>query len=411
MNIEYISQPFLPEDQWLGHHLRALLMGEEGHFDRFIASVAFIKFSGISRIYSALEAFRNAGGQSVVISGIDHRGTSKQGLTFLREVVDQVFIYHDESPERRTFHPKLYLFEQTNQRAIIIVGSGNLTAGGLFTNYEAHIRIELNLTDDPQNDEDRAFFESVLDKLRVLQDTSSSCVQELTDETFTRIEADLPDEAASESEDAAGDETEDEATEPIPSSTRASSRLFGRSRFPRAPRPDISLDRKRRKSRRGSIGSVATLPGFTIPTATGFWKVLSAFDVSTTSAPGQIIIPIQFRDFFEPLELTKQPDIGGKGRQWEGAFPTQFRDGSFTLNVDARCIVYEPETDHPRQNTECRFTFRNRDILERLRAGDILIFNRTSAGGIQIDVERVTSSDSRHRTLYSRPGGRFGWLS
>ena len=44
-----------------------------------------------------------------------------------------------------TFHPKIYLFKSA-VAADIVVGSGNLTGGGLFANYEAAIRLRLNLT-------------------------------------------------------------------------------------------------------------------------------------------------------------------------------------------------------------------------------------------------------------------------
>jgi TIR domain len=143
---------------------------------------------------------------------------------------------------------------------------------------------------------------------------------------------------------------------------------------------------------------------------TGFWKLLSANDVSTTSSPGQIIVPIVFRGFFEPLSQTKAADGGGKGRQWDATFPVDFSDGSFTRSVKARCIVYEPETGHPRQNTECRFTFRDREILERLSEGDILVFQKTGVERPRFLVEKFAPSDPRVSVL-KRTGARFGWLS
>jgi hypothetical protein len=55
-----------------------------------------------------------------------------------------VFIYHNEYGV--TFHPKLYLF--TNQAAgRLIVGSNNLTEAGLFTNTEAGLQIDAEITD------------------------------------------------------------------------------------------------------------------------------------------------------------------------------------------------------------------------------------------------------------------------
>jgi hypothetical protein len=40
----------------------------------------------------------------------------------------------------------MYLFEIPHQQAVAFVGSSNLTSGGLYTNYEANLGIELDLT-------------------------------------------------------------------------------------------------------------------------------------------------------------------------------------------------------------------------------------------------------------------------
>ena len=43
-------------------------------------------------------------------------------------------VFHNPLPH--TFHPKLYLFK-SDDHAEMVMGSGNLTEGGLYTNYEA----------------------------------------------------------------------------------------------------------------------------------------------------------------------------------------------------------------------------------------------------------------------------------
>jgi len=50
-----------------------------------------------------------------------------------------------EDENESTFHPKLYLFKSADA-ADLVVGSGNLTTGGLFTNYEASLALSLDLT-------------------------------------------------------------------------------------------------------------------------------------------------------------------------------------------------------------------------------------------------------------------------
>lgn len=61
---------------------------------------------------------------------------------------------HNENAS--TFHPKVYVFKNETQ-AIVVVGSGNLTEGGLFTNYEASVVRVLDLT----KNEDREFLSEV----------------------------------------------------------------------------------------------------------------------------------------------------------------------------------------------------------------------------------------------------------
>jgi len=59
----------------------------------------------------------------------------------------EVFVF--KNAIRSTFHPKIYLF-RNDRAAELLVGSGNLTEGGLFTNYEGSLRVSLDLTDATQ---------------------------------------------------------------------------------------------------------------------------------------------------------------------------------------------------------------------------------------------------------------------
>jgi hypothetical protein len=374
--------------------------------------VAFVKFSGVSRLYDALKAFQQAGGTSILAVGIDHKGTSKEGLKYLRDVVNQVFVYHDNSPLRRTFHSKLYIFEQKDTNAILLLGSGNLTAGGLFTNYESHVRVELDLS----RSDDQAFYREVRTKCEAFFDISSGCVRELTEELYAQLQVELPDESVASAEDEAASETEAELKQTnnadIERPLSQILKLFGSSKLSPAPRADISLSRQRESDASAVSSEESDETAVQQPSGAlrMFWKTLSSNDVSTTSSPGQIVIPLMFRSFFEPLPQTKAADAGGKGRQWDSTFRLDFADGTFIRSVQARCIVYEPETGHPRQNTECRFTFRDQAILERLSAGDIIVFQQTGVARPQFRVERYAPSDARVSDLVNS-GARFGWLS
>jgi hypothetical protein len=63
---------------------------------------------------------------------------------------DELYVYHNSRSEPKyTFHPKLYAFEKES-RAVVFVGSSNLTEGGLYTNYEVNSNFECNLNDRKQ---------------------------------------------------------------------------------------------------------------------------------------------------------------------------------------------------------------------------------------------------------------------
>lgn len=139
--MEFIHQP-APANR-LGDYLKANLSGS---WTQFRAAVAFVKHSGTKHIASLLNAFAKEN-QVEIIVGIDHRGTSFEGLSDLMQAVaphGRVIVFHNRLPY--TFHPKIYLFK-SDTAAEVVLGSGNLTEGGLFTNYEAAFRLSFDLTD------------------------------------------------------------------------------------------------------------------------------------------------------------------------------------------------------------------------------------------------------------------------
>lgn len=138
----------------LGDLLKQLLTDER--WSHFTAAVAFVKRSGVRHIADALRAFAERGTVKMLI-GVDLGGTSREGLADLLACVrerGEIYVCHNENVS--TFHPKVYIFRSVAQ-AVVVVGSGNLTEGGLFTNYEASMMHVLNLT----KDEDRKFLSEV----------------------------------------------------------------------------------------------------------------------------------------------------------------------------------------------------------------------------------------------------------
>lgn len=114
-------------------------------WSHFRAAVAFVKRSGTRHVDQALRNFQRTGDAQVTV-GIDHGGSSLEGLEDLLEALSptgDLVVFHNLLP--LTFHPKVYLFK-SHSAADLVIGSGNLTEGGLFANYEASIRLSLDLT-------------------------------------------------------------------------------------------------------------------------------------------------------------------------------------------------------------------------------------------------------------------------
>ena len=161
-----------------------------GEFTDFYILSAYVKSSGVERLREAVEEFRSKGGKRVLAGvGIDQRNTSIQGLKGLLALCDTAWIYHNRN-WASTFHPKVYVLANPN-KVVVFIGSGNLTGGGLFTNYEAIARRNWNLTDPKQAKR----FEEVMAMVKTYTTQSEFC-QRLTLELITDIADDyLSDES------------------------------------------------------------------------------------------------------------------------------------------------------------------------------------------------------------------------
>lgn len=129
--MELLNQPFNGQ---LGDRLIKLL--DSPDYQTLNIIVAFAKNSGVLRIKGALERFRKRGGTVNVYVGVDLGGTSYEALTALLLHTDSLFVVHTEKGQ--TFHTKIYQFIG-NDKGLVVVGSHNLTAGGLWTNFESSV--------------------------------------------------------------------------------------------------------------------------------------------------------------------------------------------------------------------------------------------------------------------------------
>jgi len=102
--------------------------------------VAWAKRSGLSRLKGQIENFRGRGGVLRCIVGVSQGGATVEGLEDVISLADSAWVFHDPS---RTFHPKLY-FARGEGTSQVLLGSSNLTAGGLGDNFEAGFTLTLN---------------------------------------------------------------------------------------------------------------------------------------------------------------------------------------------------------------------------------------------------------------------------
>lgn len=134
--MELMNQPFTGQ---LGNRLIELLDSQDYHTLNIV--VAFAKNSGVLRIKNSLERFRARGGVVNAYVGIDLGGTSYEALTALLLHTNSLNVVHSERGQ--TFHTKIYQF-LGEDKGLMIVGSHNLTGGGLWTNFESSVLIPID---------------------------------------------------------------------------------------------------------------------------------------------------------------------------------------------------------------------------------------------------------------------------
>lgn len=105
-------------------------------------AVAFLKESGIKVIEESLLHSLESNGIFEIIAGLDFKTTDPFAIKHFLELKKSyknlnIYCYgnHDGSKSTIVFHPKIYLFKNGKENTSII-GSSNLTAGGLMTNFE-----------------------------------------------------------------------------------------------------------------------------------------------------------------------------------------------------------------------------------------------------------------------------------
>ena len=110
------------------------------HPERVIISVAFMNEGGLVALEAALSPVSE---QTTIVAGIRNGITSAQGLRKSLDMGCTTYVV-DTGSRHVLFHPKVYVSRNADE-ARLIVGSANLTVGGLNSNIEASLLMEMEL--------------------------------------------------------------------------------------------------------------------------------------------------------------------------------------------------------------------------------------------------------------------------
>jgi HKD family nuclease len=142
-----------PDDSLIGELTDASKRHAHG---RLTVVVAWAREEGVIWL---LDALGDRLSDIRMVTGVNERGTTVEAMLRLLPVTSELWVYFKHS--RQTFHPKLYAFEgglAGKTTISILVGSSNLTAGGLVSNFEASLGAR---ADSADGDDARALVESV----------------------------------------------------------------------------------------------------------------------------------------------------------------------------------------------------------------------------------------------------------
>jgi HKD family nuclease len=131
------------------YSLSDVLKGEFLESSEVKIAVAFVRRTGIDEIYKSLDyAMTTNNAKIEIIAGLDFKTTDANALLALKEIEKSqknfsFYCFGDKRDNHNdmVFHPKIYLFNTSiskNTKYTSIIGSSNLTGGGLTSNFEVN---------------------------------------------------------------------------------------------------------------------------------------------------------------------------------------------------------------------------------------------------------------------------------
>ena len=133
-------EPLLYERQ-----LVTRIQKELGSAREFKIATAMVSKAGVKWLSQSLEQCLDKGGNGRILIGVD-LPSDPNAIEELddraAEYPRQLKLKYFRPLKSRIFHPKLFLFTKSNGKVSAIIGSSNLTGGGLAENYEANILVQ-----------------------------------------------------------------------------------------------------------------------------------------------------------------------------------------------------------------------------------------------------------------------------
>lgn len=121
--------------------------------DSVCMAVAFLKTSGLMLLTPAIRKMIDQGKQISILCGLDFALTEPAALLELNHLFNDTSssLRLFSSRNNQVFHPKLFLIERGNT-ASVIIGSANLTCGGMKKNEECSLAISVTKVDNLYSD-------------------------------------------------------------------------------------------------------------------------------------------------------------------------------------------------------------------------------------------------------------------
>lgn len=177
MKIQFLGQGYEPvSENAVGNQLINLLLEKDFHSCTIIS--AFISQAGVNGLGAYIKQAKENSKNITIITGVDQKGTSKEALEALFKLDINSYVFYQ--PSVTIFHPKIYLFEGI-ERSVLIIGSSNLTAQGLFSNVEASLQVQIN------NKNENVIITQLKDYYKGLFDLTDPNLKKLTEELIESL--------------------------------------------------------------------------------------------------------------------------------------------------------------------------------------------------------------------------------